>query len=434
MNVAVLGLWHLGSVTAACTAAAGHQVAAWDPDPSVVERLRRGIPPVSEPGLADLVSEQVAAGRLTFPGRLAEAVANAGVVWITFDTPVDADDHADVQSVMQQVIASFPYLADGTVVLVSSQVPVGSVRHLEVQWEKAGRDRRVSFAASPENLRLGKAIEAFTRPDRVLVGVRSDDDRPALEALFGPMAPRLEWMSVESAEMSKHAINAFLAMSVAFINELAGICEALGADAKEVERGLKSEARIGPRAYLSPGGAFAGGTLARDVAFLHDLGHAHGRPTPLVDAIEVSNTAHRSWSERRLAQELGSVAGRRIAIWGLTYKPDTDTLRRSSAIELCRVLLRRGAVVRVHDPAAETLPSDLSAVERVDDVLDSASAADALIVATEWPIYRTVDADRLAAVMPSGLVLDANRFLQPVLGGDPRFQLISVGRPGGRSA
>ena len=432
MNVAVLGLWHLGSVTAACMAAAGHQVAGWDPDPNILERLRQNVPPVAEPGLADLVSEQSTAGRLTFPSALADAVSKADVVWITFDTPVDADDRADVDYVIRQVISSFPHLADGALVLVSSQLPVGSVRRLEAQWERARAGRRVSFAASPENLRLGKAIEVFMRPDRVLLGVRTEDDRRTLEALFGPMASSLEWMSVESAEMSKHAINAFLAMSVAFINELAGICEELGADAKEVERGLKTEARIGPRAYLSPGGAFAGGTLARDVAFLRDLGLTHHRPTPLVDAIESSNAAHRSWAERRLAQELGSVAGRRITIWGLTYKPGTDTLRRSSAVELCRVLLQRGAVLRVHDPAAEPLPADLSGVERVGDVFDSAARADALVVATEWPIYRTIDADRLAAVMPSGLVLDANRFLGQVLGNDARFRLISVGRPGGR--
>jgi UDPglucose 6-dehydrogenase len=431
MKVAVLGLWHLGSVTAACVAAAGHQVAGWDPDPNILERLRQGAPPVGEPGLADLVSAQMAAGRLTFPGALADAVSTADVVWITFDTPVDADDRADVDFVIQQIVSSFPHLADGALVLVSSQLPVGSVRRLEAEWERARAGRHVSFAASPENLRLGKAIEVFTRPDRVIVGLRTAGDRPKLEALFTPITASLEWMSVESAEMSKHAINAFLAMSVAFINELAGICEQVGADAKQVERGLKTETRIGPRAYLSPGGAFAGGTLARDVAFLRDLGRAHHRPTRLIEGIDLSNSAHRSWAERRLEQELGSIAGQRVAIWGLTYKPGTDTLRRSSAIELCRALLPRGAELRVHDPEAEALPADLSGVERVGDVLDAAARADALVIATEWPIYRRVDVDRLAAVMPSRLVLDANRFLGPVLGSDARFRLISVGQPSG---
>jgi UDPglucose 6-dehydrogenase len=429
MNVAVLGLWHLGSVTAACMAAAGHQVAGWDPDPNVLAQLHQNVPPVAEPGLADLVAAQSATGRLTFPLALTDAVSKADVVWITFDTPVDTDDRADVDYVIRQVTSSFPHLADCALVLVSSQLPVGSVKRLEAEWEHVRAGRRASFAASPENLRLGKAIDVFTRPDRVLLGVRTDDDRRTLENLFAPMAVPLEWMSVESAEMSKHAINAFLALSVTFINELAGICEETGADAKEVERGLKTEARIGPRAYLSPGGAFAGGTLARDVAFLRDFGLTHQRPTPLFDAIESSNAAHRTWAERRLVQELGSVAGRRITIWGLTYKPGTDTLRRSSAVELCRVLLQRGAVLRVHDPAAEPLPSDLAAVTRVNDVLDSVAGADALVVATEWPVYRTIDAGGLAAAMPAGLVLDANRFLGQLLGNDARFRLISVGQP-----
>jgi UDPglucose 6-dehydrogenase len=222
-------------------------------------------------------------------------------------------------------------------------------------------------------------------------------------------------------------------MSVAFINELAGLCERVGADAKEVERGLKSEQRIGPRAYLSPGGAFTGGTLARDVRFLRELGRTYQRPTPLADGIEASNASHRQWAERRLVQELGSVDSRRIAVWGLTYKPGTDTLRRSGAIELCRWLANAGAAIRVHDPAARELPSDLFTIERVDDAVSAAMSADALIVATEWPHYRAVDVDRLAAVMPAGLVLDANRYLGPLLGNDPRFRLVSVGAPGPNS-
>jgi UDPglucose 6-dehydrogenase len=308
---------------------------------------------------------------------------------------------------------------------------VGTVRRLEGEWARQSGGRRVSFAASPENLRLGKAIDVFTHPDRVVIGVRSEDDRRRLAELFAPITTSsVEWMSVESAEMTKHAVNAFLAMSVAFINELAGLCERMGADAKEVERGLKSEQRIGPRAYLSPGGAFTGGTLARDVRFLRELGRIHQRPTPLVDGIEASNTSHRQWAERRLVQELGSVDSRRIAVWGLTYKPGTDTLRRSGAIELCRWLANAGAAIRVHDPAARELPSDLFTIERVDDAVGAAMSADALIVATEWPHYRAIDVDRLAAVMPAGLVLDANRYLGPLLGNDPRFRLVSVGAPG----
>ncbi|MCA1586181.1 MAG: nucleotide sugar dehydrogenase [Acidobacteria bacterium] len=428
MRVAILGLWHLGSVTAACIAAAGHRVKGWDPDATAVDRLARAEPPVAEPGLPELLSEQLETGRLTFTHHLAEALADAEIAWVTFDTPVDVDDRADVEFVMRNVINVFPHLADDALIVVSSQLPVGSVARLEAEWTAHRGARRVTFAASPENLRLGKAIEAFQQPDRVIVGVRSEEDRRRLTTLFSPVASSIEWMAVESAEMTKHAINTFLAMSVAYINELAGLCEQVGADAKDVERGLKTEARIGPRAYLSPGGAFAGGTLARDVSFLRDLGRAHRRPTPLVDGIQASNSAHRQWAERRLMQELGSLEGRRVAVWGLTYKPGTNTLRRSSAVDLCRTLTERQVRLRVHDPAAEPLPADLAAVERADDAVAAAMSADALIIATEWPHYRAIDVDRLAAAMPAGLVLDANRFLGPLLADDRRFRLISVGR------
>jgi UDPglucose 6-dehydrogenase len=236
-------------------------------------------------------------------------------------------------------------------------------------------------------------------------------------------------MSVESAEMTKHAINTFLATSVAFINELATLCELTGADAKEVERGLKTEQRIGPRAYLAPGGAVAGGTLMRDVMFLRGLGTRLHRATPLFDGIIASNSVHREWAQRRLGLQLGSVSGATVAVWGLTYKPGTDTLRRSGAVELCRWLQDQQADVRVHDPAVRELPADLAGVIRADDPIDAATGADALVVATEWPDYRRVSADALHLAMPRGVILDANRFLAPTLGADPRFHLISVGQP-----
>ncbi len=440
MKIAVLGLWHLGSVTSACAAAAGHDVVGWDPDPGTVSGLSTGRPPLEEPGLAELLTEQMSAGRLRFTADLGEAVRHAALVWVAFDTPVDQDDRADVAFVIRHVEAAFPLLADETLVLCSSQLPIGTVGRLERTWSMlaetslrpsgyGGQARRVSFACSPENLRLGKAIEVFMRPDRVIVGSRTDRDRDVLATLFAPITKAIEWMSVESAEMTKHAINAFLATSVAFINELATLCEATGADAKDVERGLKTERRIGPYAYLSPGGAFAGGTLARDVMFLRDVGQNVGRATPLMDGIEASNLAHRRWAHFRLEAELGSVAGRRIAIWGLTYKPGTSTLRRSSAVELCRWLLEHGAEVRAHDPAAGALPADLGGVARVDEPLDAAEGAAALVIATEWPTYRAIDLDRLAEKMPAGLLIDANSYLSKTLGADRRFRVISVGRP-----
>jgi UDPglucose 6-dehydrogenase len=237
-------------------------------------------------------------------------------------------------------------------------------------------------------------------------------------------------MSIESAEMVKHALNAFLATSVAFMNEIATICEQVGADAKEVERGLKSESRIGSRAYLSPGSAFAGGTLARDTVFLRQLGEAHDLPTRLFAAVKASNDAHRSWPQRRLAEILGDVRGQSVAIWGLTYKPGTDTLRRSPSVELCYWLESEGARIRAHDPVVRSLDPPLRDKvilhERALDALDGASA---LVVGTSWPEYSSVTADQIVSRMRHPLVLDANRFLAPALQSDPRIRYAAVGTP-----
>jgi UDPglucose 6-dehydrogenase len=429
MKVAVLGLWHLGTVTAACLAAAGHEVTGVDFDRALVDGLVDGMPPLFEPGLEDLVRSGLASGRLRFTTDVGAAVGPADVVWIAFDTPVDDEDNADVEWVVERAVRIFPHVRDGAVVLISSQLPVGSTRRLEDSFGAVAGTRRAGFACSPENLRLGKAIEAFTHPDRVVVGVRSNADRPPLERLLASIAPRVEWMTVESAEMTKHALNGFLAMSVAFINEIAALCEQVGADATDVARGLKSDARIGPRAYLAPGAAFAGGTLARDVMFLSQLGRRAGVATHLVSSVKTSNDEHRLWAQRRLSDVLGVVAGATIAIWGLTYKPGTDTLRRSSAVELCVWLHDRGARVRAHDPAVRQLPAELRVhLELAADPLDAATGAAALVVATPWPDYKEVDGHEVARRMLGTLVLDPNRFLAGIFEQQPGLVYLSVGK------
>src|SRR5262245_19251195 len=271
MKVTVYGLWHLGSVTAACLAEAGHHVIGLDPDASAIAHLQANKPPVDEPGLAALIAEQQKAKRLRFTANAADAIPSAEVVWVCFDTPVDANDSADVRWVRNRLEDIAPRIAPGMLVLISSQVPVGFGEALASDWQTRG----VRVACSPENLGLGQALNCFRAPDRIVIGCEARD-RDTLTKLLAPFSGERVWMSVASAEMTKHAVNAFLATSVAFINELARICEVVGADAKEVERGLKSEQRIGPRAYLSPGAAFAGGTLARDIGFLLDLAREHG--------------------------------------------------------------------------------------------------------------------------------------------------------------
>lgn len=423
MKVCVAGLWHLGTVTAACLASGGHKVVGWDANEQTIVGLARNEPPVSEPGLAELVTRVAAEGRLRFTADAADALREAEVVWITYDTPVDDDDQADVGFVVRSVESLLPDVPAGALVLISSQLPVGSTR----VFEQRAAGLEITFGYSPENLRLGKAIEAFTKPDRVVAGVRNERDRVRVTSLLAPFTDRIEWMSVESAEMTKHALNAFLATSVAFINEIASICEQVGADAKEVERGLKSEPRIGPKAYLGPGGAFAGGTLARDVVFLAALGRQHDVPTNLISGVKASNDAHRGWAARRLRDLIGDLTGVRIAVWGLTYKPSTDTLRRSSAIELCRWLAGEGARVGAHDPGVESV--DVPGIDLFKDPLEAACGASALVVMTEWPVYRTFTGASIAnALSGPKIILDANRFLGEELAATENVVYATVGK------
>ncbi len=425
MRVVVYGLWHLGCVTAACLARAGHEVAGLDPDGEVVEDLRRGTPPLFEPGLPELIGEGLDSGRLSFTTDAQMALDGARVLWVTFDTPVNERDEADVALVRARLDAVGGAVRPGTTVLVSSQVPVGFTRALAREW--AGK--RLAFACSPENLRLGKAIDAFCHPERVILGVDGACDREPLLELFAPLGVRLEWMGLESAEMTKHAVNAFLATSVRFINELARLCEAVGADAKEVERGLRTEGRIGPRAYLSPGAAFAGGTLARDLRFLAERGRALKVATPFFQGVLAGNEAHAGWVRERVAQLLAGVDQPVVAVLGLTYKPGTSTLRRSAAVELCRWLHEQGAQVRAHDPAVVNLPPELAPlVELAGGPLEAVDGAHLAVVATEWPSFRGLRAGDLEARMRQAQVIDPNHFLADVLGGDPRIRYVATGK------
>jgi UDPglucose 6-dehydrogenase len=429
MRICVLGLWHLGSVTAACLAELGHQVIGVDFDAARVAALNAGLAPVFEPGLEELLRRGLSSGRLRF-ARLDAGLPAADMVWAACDTPVDDEDEADADFVIAQIVRALPEMNADSVLLISSQLPVGSIRRLEQAAAAQGATAPLRVACCPENLRLGSAVSDFLHPDRLIVGVRCEADRQCLSGLLSPIARSIEWMSVESAEMTKHAINAFLATSIAFANEIAGICESVGADATDVERGLKSERRIGPGAYLSPGGAFSGGTLARDVALLGRTSLEHEIATPLLSAVLPSNNLHKHWARRKLRSHFADLSRITVAVWGLTYKPGTDTLRRSLAVELCDWLLNEGAAVRVHDPMAKDLPPRWSGtVSRLADPLAAAAGADALVIATGWPEYRSVSADQLLAGCDDLLVLDANRLVPQLAARPQRLRYLAVGMP-----
>jgi UDPglucose 6-dehydrogenase len=424
MKIAVLGLWHLGCVTAACTAR-HFDVVGLDPDATTVGNLQQGHAPIAEPGLDDLIQAGLSSGRLHFTTDAKTACGGAALLGVTYDTPVDDNDQADVESVLREIRRCVPSLPHGALVLLSSQLPVGTCRLLEGEFGAQG----YRFACSPENLRLGKAIEIFEHADRVIVGYRDARAREQLEVVFTKFTKKIIWMRPESAEMTKHAINSFLALSITFMNEIARICEATGADAQEVEQGLKSESRIGPKAYLSAGGAFAGGTLARDIVTVTQLGQKYGEPLDVIPAIKRSNDHHRAWALQKLQKIFAGESGRRIALLGLTYKPGTNTLRRSAAVELARALAAAGFEVRACDPSKPTLPPDLNFIQFKADAAEAVEGADALVVCTEWPEFRQLDWPALSARLRRPLVIDATRFLEKSLAGIPQLHYITVGSP-----
>jgi UDPglucose 6-dehydrogenase len=367
---------------------------------------------------------------LRFTADPSEAVSEADIVWVTFDTPVDDDDRADVAYVEARIESVFPHLREHASVLISSQIPVGSTSRIAALYRRRYPGRDIHFAYSPENLRLGKALDVFRKPERIVVGTEDLRDRESLRQLLEPFCLNLVWMSNESAEMTKHALNSFLANSIAFANEIGALCEETGADAKDVERGLKTDERIGPRAYLKAGAPYAGGTLARDVLFLIGKAEQAGRPVPLLESIRRSNDLHTIWSRRKLESVLGKLQGKTIAVLGLTYKPGTDTLRRSAAVELCHWLLERNVKVNAFDPAVQRLPEDLNTgVTLCHSAGDALKGCDAAVIATEWPQFRELPAQDLVNQMKTPVVLDANRFLEKTLGGNPAIVYVAVGMP-----
>ena len=388
MKVCVYGLWHLGTVTAACLASRGIATAGLAETADAAAELQTAKAPLFEPGLDVLLKKGLQDGALNFTSDVAAAVSSADLLWVTFDTPVDDDDVADVGYVLDRVRGTFPHLKDGSVVLISSQLPVGSTALLEQNFAELAKGRKVSFAYSPENLRLGDAIRVFTEPERIVIGVRSENARKVIEPLFKPFCQTLLWTRVESAEMVKHALNSYLATCVTFTNEIASICEGVAADMSEVEAALRLDPRIGKKAYVRAGSAFGGGTLARDVQFLKAIAKDCDARVPVLTAVLESNDHHKGWVVRHLRRQLGALSGKKIGVLGLAYKAGTDVTRRSVAIEVIQELIAGGAGVTVFDPKVSTLPEPLNSAVTVARSVDAVFAnSEAVVLATEWPEF-----------------------------------------------
>ncbi len=411
-KVCVIGIWHLGAVYSVCLADMGYQVIGVDPDTKRVHDLNNGIPPVFEPGLKELLISNIESGRLNYTTDIDNAVKGCPFVMVTFDTPVDDNDDVDLSPVLNACREIATKLENGDLVIISSQVPVGTCDYIKSMIEQNNPSLDFDIACSPENLRLGKAIEYFKKPDRIVIGADSSTTLDRVEAFFSVIpAPTLR-MNLRTAEMTKHALNAFMATSISFANEIANLCDELGADALKIAEALKSDVRVGPGVPLYPGLAFAGGTLARDLKILKKLAKDCGYETALIDAVLRVNQRQNSLVLRKLQKIYGSVSNLTIGILGLTYKAGTSTLRRSAALEIIRELTENGALVRAFDPKAA--PEEVKQHHEFEFLFDAyavAKGADALVIITEWPEFKNLDFDLIKASMKKPVVIDAKNLL-----------------------
>ena len=413
--VAVVGLSHLGCVLAAAWSRLGHSVAAVDFDEAVIDGLRNGNPPIFEPGLAEALSGASAAGRLTFsvdPG----AVSQSPYVFLSYDTPVRADDSSDVTLLDEAIEALLPHLRTNAVLIVSSQLPVGTAR--EYRRKVQAFDPSLDVAYSPENLRLGDAIRCYLEPGHVIIGSDAARIGEVVSALFEPMGARIVTMDLPSAEMAKHCINTFLATSVTLANQWADVCTAMGGNYAEVAAAVKLDHRIGPNAYLTPGLGFSGGTLGRDLQVLSSLHEAGKVEAPLFGEIWRYNASRPQVVRSMLEEAMGDISSSSICLLGMTYKAGTSTLRRSVAVQVAEDLALTGCKLTAYDPQAEwdsvTLPASLSICGTA---YDAASGSDAVVVLTEWPEFRTLDFERILIDMAGSVLFDTKDVLLPLTEG-----------------
>lgn len=429
--IAVVGLWHLGCVVSAALAHLGHSVAGTDFDSEVVSGLQRGRPPIYEPGLKELISEQTREGRLGFHSSCQDAFADAEYIFITFDTPVDDSDQSDLTPVERALEAIVTHARAGVQIIIMSQVPVGTCQRLAQRLRGRSPAPACTLVYQPENLRLGGALQAFLHPDVIVVGAEDEGvARQVLRLYDGIEAPRLT-MSWNSAEMAKHALNAFLATSISFVNELADLAEAGGADVRDVIRVLRLDRRIGPHAFLNPGPGFSGGTLARDVQALRCLGECVGCPTPQLDATLSVNAVRLPNLVGRIRRLCGPVKRLRVGLLGLTYKPGTNTLRRSHALALARLFLQEGNQVRAFDPQVLEPQPVTEGIALCSDLYQVAERADVIIVATPWPEFKKLDLPRLCRAMRQPILIDAHNCLNDQQARAAGFHYCGVGIPEG---
>ena len=406
MRIAVLGLWHLGEIYSACLAELGHTVFGISEDADIVENFRKGIPPLAEPGLRVLLQKNIKSGRLQFSTDFSK-LKQCDILWVTLDTPLDAKDKADTRIIFSSLKKALPFLKKNALVVVSSQLPVGTSKKIISLVGKRG------YAYVPENLQLGKAVESFMHPGRIVIGLRDQKTGQAVKRLLSGVKCDFLIMNPVSAEMVKHALNSFLAASLSFIYDVADMCEKEGADILSVSRALKSDPRIGEKAYLDASIGFSGGTLGRDLQFLLREGKKFHTKLPVIAAAYEKNMKRQNVVYEKL-KELGSLKNKRVALLGLTYKAGTPTLRRSLALEIASKLSLHGVSLSFYDPALskdDILKSYKGEFIYGKNIYDALKEAHAAVLVTPWKGIEKVNWERVRGAMRAPRIfLDSRNF------------------------
>lgn len=426
MKIAVVGLWHLGCVIAAGLTEFGHTVIGFDEDACLIKNLKSGNPPIYEPNLSKFLNKGIKNERLYFTDT-PEKLIDSDIIWIAYDTPLNDSGQGDVNGVVDRVKLLFPYFKYNVLVIISSQIPVGTTKILKDLFIHESNEKNINFVYSPENLRLGSSMNLFLHPDRIIMGIASDQVKPIIKRLLYPIVDQIIWMSIESAEMTKHAINAFLATSVVFINQLASLCEYYGADADSVSQGLKTDIRIGPYAYLTPGGAFSGGTLERDVNYLVQISKSCNVNENFFQSILLSNQKHANWLQKKIIENIKILNNKKVAVLGLAYKSGTDSLRHSIAIKISLWLSSQKAIVNAYDPAIKNLAPELGKFinlrQDIDSVLEN---VDVVIVGSECPEFMDIKINQLNNKQ-CPYIFDTSGFLSKKLSGKKGLKYFKVG-------
>ena len=436
MKIAMIGAGYVGLVSGVCFADFGHDVVCVEKSPDKLGRLLAGEVPIYEPGLDILLQQNVEAGRLSFTDNLTDAMDGASAIFIAVGTPTRrGDGHADLTFVMQAAEEIAAALTDYAVVVTKSTVPVGTNRQVAEVIAKANPDADFDVASNPEFLREGAAIDDFMRPDRIVVGVETDQAAEVMEAIYRPLYLRdfpIMKTDLESAEMIKYAANAFLATKITFINEIAALCERTGADIKSVSKGMGLDGRIGSK-FLNAGPGYGGSCFPKDTQALARIGQDHATPMQLTEAvIKVNEEVKRRMVEKIFDLCDGTTSGKIVTVLGVTFKPNTDDMREAPALTIVPALVGNGAQVHVVDPQGQKEGTALLPnVIWYDDVYEAAEGSDALVILTEWNAFRALDLPRLAQAMNAPRLADLRNIYSTEDALEAGFEAYaSIGRKG----